>query len=79
MCHNNHCTLITLRPLPFLWMLVSGALMSQWGEIFPVLQSTGLPAQATRRAWVAFRGGVWQMTVLLRLWQEQVEGLSGWE
>jgi len=58
-------------------MLISGALLLQRGAIFPALQSTGLSSQATRRAQAAFGGGVWQMAVLLRLWQEQVEGLSG--
>jgi len=24
-------------------------------------------------------GGVWQTAVILRLWQEQVEGLTGWQ
>jgi hypothetical protein len=67
-----------LALLQFLWMLISGALLPQRGAIFPALQSTGLSSQATRRAWAAFRGGVWQTAVLLRLWQAQVEGLSGW-
>ncbi len=68
-----------LALLQFLWMLVSGALLPQRGAIFPALQSTGLSEQATRRAWAAFRRGVWQMAVILRLWQEQIEGLSGWQ
>jgi hypothetical protein len=68
-----------LALLQFLWMLVSGALLPQRGAIFPALQSTGLSAPAVRRAWAAFRGGVWQMAILLRLWQEQVEGLPGWQ
>jgi len=68
-----------LALLQFLWMLVSGALLPQRGAIFPALQSTGLGAQATRRAWAAFRGGVWQIAVLLRLWQAQIEGLPGWQ
>jgi hypothetical protein len=67
-----------LALLQFLWMLISGALLPQRGAIFPALQSTGLSSQATRRAWAAFRGGVWQTAVLLRLWQEQVKGLRGW-
>ena len=67
-----------LALLQFLWMLISGALLPQRGAIFPALQSTGLSSQATRRAWAAFRGGVWLTAVLLRLWQEQVEGLPGW-
>lgn len=67
-----------LALLQFIWMLVSGALLPQRGAIFPALQSIGLSAQAIRRAWAAFRGGVWQTAVLLRLWQEQIEGLPGW-
>ena len=63
----------------FLWMLVSGALLPQRGALFPALQAVGLSAQATRRAWAAFRRGVWQTVVLLRLWQELVEGLPGWQ
>jgi hypothetical protein len=67
-----------LALLQFLWMLVSGALLPQRGAIFPALKAIGLSDQATRRAWAAFRGGVWQTAVLLRLWQEQIEGLPGW-
>ena len=67
-----------LALLHFLWMLVSGALLPQRGAIFPALQSIGLSDPATRRAWAAFRKGVWQTAVLLRLWQEQIEGLPGW-
>jgi hypothetical protein len=68
-----------LALLQFLWMLVSGALLPQRGAIFPALQSIGLSEQAMRRAWAAFRRGVWQTAVLLRLWQEQIEGLPGWQ
>lgn len=68
-----------LALLQFLWMLVSGALLPQRGAIFPALKAIGLSDQATRRAWAAFRGGVWQTVVLLRLWQEQIEGLPGWQ
>jgi hypothetical protein len=68
-----------LALLQFLWMLVSGALLPQRGAIFPALQSIGLSEQATRRAWAAFRRGVWQTAVILRLWQEQIEGLPGWQ
>jgi hypothetical protein len=68
-----------LALLQFMWMLVSGALLPQRGALFPALQSTGLSEQATRRAWAAFRGGVWQTVVILRLWQEQIEGLPGWQ
>ena len=68
-----------LALLQFLWMLVSGALLPQRGALFPALQATGLSEQATRRAWAAFRHGVWQIAVILRLWQEQIEGLPGWQ
>ena len=68
-----------LALLQFLWMLVSGALLPQRGAIFPALQSIGLSEQAMRRAWAAFRRGVWQTAVILRLWQEQIEGLPGWQ
>ena len=60
-------------------MLVSGALLPNRGAIFPALQSTGLSDDETRRAWVAFRKGVWQMVVVLRIWQEYVTGLEGWQ
>jgi len=68
-----------LALLQFMWMLVSGALLPQRGALFPALQATGLNPQATRRAWAAFRRGAWQAAVILRLWQEQVEGLPGWQ
>jgi hypothetical protein len=68
-----------LALLQFFWMLVSGALLPQRGALFPALQATGLSADATRRAWAAFRKGVWQTAVILRLWQAQIEGLPGWQ
>jgi len=68
-----------LALLQFMWMLVSGALLPQRGALFPALQSTGLSEQAVRRAWAAFRGGVWQTMVLLRLWQNYIQGLPGWQ
>ena len=68
-----------LALLHFLWMLVSGALLPQRGALFPALQAIGLSEQATRRAWAAFRRGAWQIAIILRLWQEQVEGFPGWQ
>jgi hypothetical protein len=59
-------------------MLVSGALLPQRGAIFPALQAIGLSEGASRRAWAAFRQGAWQTAIILRLWQEQIEGLPGW-
>ena len=67
-----------LALLQFEWMLVSGALLPNRGAIFPALKSIGLSDDETRRAWVAFRKGVWQIALLLRFWQEHVEGLPGW-
>jgi hypothetical protein len=67
-----------LALLQFEWMLVSGGLLPNRGAIFPALKSIGLSDAETRRAWAAFRKGVWQTTLLLRLWQEHVEGLPGW-
>ena len=68
-----------LALLPFRRMLVSSALLPQQGALFPALQATGLSEQSTRRAWAAFRHGAWQTAVILRLWQEQIAGLPGWQ
>ena len=62
----------------FMWMLVNGALLSNRGALFPALKASGLADAAVRRAWAAFRGGVWQIAVLLRLWQAQIEELLQW-
>jgi hypothetical protein len=59
-------------------MLVSGALLPQRGAIFPALKATGLSDKATRRAWAAFRGGVWQTTNLLLHWRDQIRSLPDW-
>jgi len=67
-----------LALLQFEWMLVSGALLPNRGAIFPALKFIGLSDDETRRAWAAFRKGVWQTALLLRIWQEHVEGLPGW-
>lgn len=60
-----------------MWMLVSGHLLQSRGALFPALKATGLSNAGVRRAWAAFRGGVWQIAALLRLWQAHVEGLEG--
>jgi len=60
-------------------MLVSGALLPQRGALFPALKSVGLSDGATRRAWVAFRQGTWQIPVLLGLWQAYIHALPGWQ
>jgi len=68
-----------LALLHFLWMLVSGALLPNRGAIFPALKSIGLSDAATRRAWLAFRKGAWQMSALLVVWNEYVKNLPGWQ
>jgi len=68
-----------LALLHFMWMLVSGALLPNRGAIFPALKSIGLSDTATRRAWVAFRKGVWQMPAMLVLWREHVKQMPGWQ
>jgi len=64
--------------LHFMFMLVSGALLPNRGAIFPALKSIGLTDGATRRAWVAFRKGVWQISAILILWREHVTKLPDW-
>lgn len=68
-----------LALLQFMWMLVSGGLLPQRGALFPALKASGLSDGAIRRAWAAFRGGVWQTAVVLRLWQAQIAGMAGWQ
>ena len=68
-----------LALLHFFWMLISGALLPNRGAIFPALKSIGLSDAATRRAWTAFRKGVWQISALLVFWREYVKGLAGWQ
>ena len=65
--------------LHFMWMLVSGALLPNRGAMFPALKATGLSDAEVRRAWAAFRKGVWKMSVLLVLWREYVKALPGWQ
>src|SRR3972149_4332420 len=68
-----------LALLHFMWMLVSGALLPNRGAMFPALKATGLSDKATRRAWVAFRKGGWQIATLLTLWRVYVKALPGWQ
>jgi hypothetical protein len=63
----------------FLWMLVSGALLSSRGALFPALQAVGLKEPEVRRAWAAFRYGAWSITWLLQRWCEHVEGQGQWQ
>jgi hypothetical protein len=62
-----------------MWMLVSGKLLTSRGAIHPALKATGLSDDAVRRAWAAFRGGVWHIALLLRVWQSYVESLPEWQ
>jgi hypothetical protein len=64
--------------LLFGWMLVSGQLLATRGAIFPALQRTGLTDTASRRVWAAFAKGAWQISTLLRRWQNQVEQEGVW-
>lgn len=68
-----------LALLQFMWMLVSGRLLASRGALFPALKATGLAEDAVRRAWAAFRGGVWCIELLLRVWQDHVEGMPEWQ
>lgn len=68
-----------LALLQFMWMLISGSLLPSRGAVFPALKAIGLADAEARRAWAAMRRGVWQIAVLLRLWQAQVEGLEGFQ
>lgn len=60
-------------------MLVSGALHSSRGALFPALQALGLKDAEVRRTWAAFRYGAWDIGTLLRTWQEYVEGQGQWQ
>lgn len=60
-------------------MLVSGALLSSRGALFPGLQLSGLKDCEVRRAWAAFRYGAWSSTELLQTWREHVERQGPWQ
>jgi hypothetical protein len=49
-------------------MLVTGSLLPHRGALFPALQSTGISERAVRRAWTAFRGGIWQIGESMVAW-----------
>jgi len=68
-----------LALLHFFWMLVSGSLLPNRGAIFPALKSIGLSDAATRRAWNAFRKGMWQSSAILILWSKYVRSLPDWQ
>ncbi len=65
--------------LHFMWMLVSGALLSHRGALHPALQASGLEDAACRRAWAALGYGNWTIRELLRLWRRHVTALPEWQ
>jgi hypothetical protein len=67
-----------LSLLHFLWMQLSGQLLSSRGALFPALQAIGLLPEATRRAWAAFRYGSWEIAELLEAWVGHVEAQGQW-
>ena len=68
-----------LAMLHMMWMLVSGSLLPHRGALFPALQSTGIGEAAVRRAWSAFRGGMWQISELMVAWQTYMEEQQQWQ
>lgn len=73
-----------LSLLHFLWMLVSGALLPHRGALFPALQSTGIGEPAVRRAWAAFRGGIWNISELniselMVAWENYMREQQRWQ
>ncbi|HUT14650.1 MAG TPA: hypothetical protein VMY98_00195 [Anaerolineae bacterium] len=68
-----------LALLQFLWMLLSGQLLSSRGALFPGLKGIGLSTAAVRRAWAAFRYGAWHIASLLTLWQQYVTEQPHWQ
>jgi hypothetical protein len=68
-----------LALLHFLWMLVSGSLLSSRGAIFPGLLSTSIPPRAVRRAWAAMRYGAWSIADLLQAWRAYVLAQGQWQ
>lgn len=65
--------------LHFMWMMITGSLLTYRGALFPALQAIGLEAAAVRRAWRAFRHGVWQIRGLLAVWRAHVQTWPEWE
>ena len=68
-----------LALLHFLWMQISGTLLSSRGALFPALQALGLPPAAIRRAWAAFGGGAWKIAELLWAWEVYVQEQGHWQ
>jgi hypothetical protein len=68
-----------LALLHFLWMQISGALLSSRGALFPALQAIGLLPATIRRAWAAFRYGSWHIAELLSAWEAYVTEQGQWQ
>jgi hypothetical protein len=68
-----------LALLHFLWMQISGALLSSRGALFPALQAIGLLPATIRRAWAAFRYGSWHIAELLAAWEAYVTEQGQWQ
>jgi hypothetical protein len=68
-----------LAMLHFLWMLVSGSLLSHRGALFPALQATGIGEPAVRRAWTAFYSGMWQIGELMVAWNNYMQEQQRWQ
>ncbi len=67
-----------LGMLHFLWMLLSGSLLTNRGAIFPSLQTIGLSEKAIRRSWSAFHSGMWQIGELMVVWTKYMEEQQQW-
>ena len=67
-----------LALLHFLWMLLSGSLLSSRGALFPALSTIGLRPAAVRRAWAALWCGAWAISIPLHIWRQHVEGQQRW-
>lgn len=68
-----------LSLMQFLWMLVTGSLLTHRGALYPALQGTGIGQRAVRRAWAAFRGGVWQISELMVAWERYMRQQQRWQ
>ena len=68
-----------LAVLYLLWALVSGALLSSRGAIFPALLALGLTAQQIRRCSQAVHTGSWTSEALVARWCTWVTTHSQWQ
>ena len=68
-----------LSLMQFLWMLLTGNLLTHRGALYPALQATGIGPRAVRRAWAAFRGGMWQISSLMVAWEQYMREQQRWQ